>query len=78
MNERIPAFSSKDLIRALLLLGFLVVPGGKGSHTKLVRPNFTGALTVPKSKSFGIGIRTALFKQIARMGISRDDLIGQI
>ncbi|MEK7183930.1 MAG: type II toxin-antitoxin system HicA family toxin [Patescibacteria group bacterium] len=78
MSERTPTFSSKDLIRALLQLGFLITPGGKGSHTKLTHPTARGALTIPKSKSLGIGIRTALLKQIERMGTDRTDLLDQL
>ncbi|MBI2589733.1 type II toxin-antitoxin system HicA family toxin [Candidatus Berkelbacteria bacterium] len=69
MTERWPAFASTDLIRALRKLGFLVVPGGKGSHTKLVHPRHSGALTIPQSKSLGRGIRAALLKQIHAMGV---------
>jgi predicted RNA binding protein YcfA (HicA-like mRNA interferase family) len=75
MNARVPAFSSNDIIRALIKLGFLIVTGGKGSHTKLIHPGYPGALTIPKSKTFGKGIRTAIIKQAQAMGADRDQLI---
>lgn len=75
MNDRLPAFSSNDLIRALLKLGFLIVLGGRGSHMKLTHPGFPGALTVPRNKSLGKGIRAALLKQAREMGADLDELL---
>ncbi len=72
---RVPAFSSNDLIRALVKLGFLVVLGGKGSHTKLIHPGFPGALTVPHNHSLGKGIRAALVKQAEVLGADLDELL---
>jgi len=74
MTERWPAFSSTDLIRALRKLGFLVVSGGRGSHSKLVHPMLRGALTIPQSQTLGKGIRTALLKQIESMGADLTEL----
>ncbi|MBI4022979.1 type II toxin-antitoxin system HicA family toxin [Candidatus Berkelbacteria bacterium] len=61
-------------MRALRALGFSVVPGGKGSHTKLIHPSYQGALTVPRSKALGKGIRAALLKQIHLMGVDLTEL----
>jgi predicted RNA binding protein YcfA (HicA-like mRNA interferase family) len=75
MANRLPAFSSRQLIRALLKLGFEATSGGKGSHTKLVYPGQPGALTIPENRHFGKGLRSALIKQIEQMGVDRKDLL---
>ena len=75
MAERLPTFSSRDLIRALVKLGFEEAAGGKGSHTKLIFPGRPGTLTIPKNRAFGKGLRSALVKQIEQMGVDRQDLL---
>ncbi len=78
MSHRLPAFSSAELIRALLRLGFVVRAGGKGSHVKLVRPGYGGALTVPKQATIRTGLRSAIIKQLAQFGISQTTLLDEL
>lgn len=78
MNHQLPAFSSADLIRALLRLGFIIKTGGKGSHVKLIRPGFPGALTIPKQSTIRKGLRSAIIKQLAQLKVSQEDLLREL
>jgi predicted RNA binding protein YcfA (HicA-like mRNA interferase family) len=73
VGNAIPVFSSKQLIKALKKLGFTLEPG-KGSHTKMKDPKTHQALTVPKNKHFGIGLRNAIIKDLEAKGIKRETL----
>lgn len=75
MTDRVPSYSSQDLIRALHKLGFHEKSGGKGSHTKLIHPQLRGSLTIPSNRNLGKGLRVVLIKQIELMGIERKRLL---
>jgi len=54
----------RDLIRDLTRAGFVEVPGGKGSHRKLVHDRFPGAVTL--SGADGDDARPYQLKQVRR------------
>lgn len=74
MSDRLPSFSSTQLIKVLGKLGFIRKKGGKGSHTKLEHPTNHHVMTVPKSEHLGVGLRTRLIKDLEKMGYKRTDL----
>lgn len=74
MTDRLPSFSSNQLIKVLKKLGFIIKKGGKGSHTKLENPKHNHVITVPKTDHLGIGLRTKIVKDLEKMGYKRTEL----
>lgn len=74
MGDKIPSFSSAQLIKVLKKLGFTLKKGGKGSHTKLEHPENHELFVVPKTQHLGVGLRVKFIKDLEKMGYKRDDL----
>lgn len=58
---KLPAVSSDQVIRAFEKLGYRVVPGGKGSHTKLKRPG-NPTLIIPRARVVRAGTLRSLIR----------------
>ncbi|OGF22550.1 hypothetical protein A2Y83_04270 [Candidatus Falkowbacteria bacterium RBG_13_39_14] len=75
MGEKLPVFSSKEFIRVALQLGFQIKKGGKGSHTRLIHPQYKIVFTIPKVDTLSIGIRHGVLKDLEKIGINYEKFI---
>jgi len=64
MNNEVQMATQKDVIRKLKQAGFIIIPGGKGSHVKMKQPDKNITTLVPQNKSRDIPIGT--IRQIER------------
>ena len=71
---RLPRITGPEMVAALRRLGWIPVPGSKGSHVQLKHPDRGGRVTVPihKGQTLGPGLVASI---LAQAGISADDLI---
>lgn len=75
MGDKLPVFSSKEFIRVALQLGFRIKKGGKGSHTRLIHPEYKIVFTIPKANTLSIGIRHRVLKDLEKTGISYERFV---
>lgn len=80
---KIPAFSSKDLEKALLNLGFTVDKSkGKGGHYKAkcppgitLEPGQKSFVIIPHTKGIYENLRNKILKEIKSLGISEEQFL---
>ena len=71
----LPVFSSRRFIRAAKKCGFVIVSGGKGSHTKLYHEESKMMLTIPNADPISVGLRHQLLKDVESIGIEKEQFI---
>lgn len=81
--SNIPAFSSKDLERALQNLGFLIdKSSGKGGHYKAkCPPNITlnpgqrSFIVIPHTKEIYENLRNKIIKEVKSLGFTKEQFL---
>jgi predicted RNA binding protein YcfA (HicA-like mRNA interferase family) len=63
MSQHLPVLSSREVVRAFERAGFVLVPGGKGSHIRMRRASDALKLTIPAHDPVKRGTLRALIRQ---------------